>query len=285
MNTIGILSPSSAYVAKANSVYSSASASTSTSAVQKKQDNSDVQNLSTNSQASGEINDEAVISDEAKSMWANDPTDKTPDISTTNLSDKVSSDKEKSETEAEPEPKVAGEKKELSPEQEQEVAQLKARDAEVKAHEQAHLAASAGISASAPSYTYETGPDGVKYAIGGEVNISFSQGNDPKENLANAEAMRAAALAPAQPSSQDLAVANNAQKMIEEAKQQIKEKAAEESQSTQTGEKTQKSEISSDSSIDSLSNPSDSTTNAITNTTENQPTVPPGLDYANKLSL
>ena len=49
------------------------------------------------------------------------------------------------------------------------VSELKARDQVVRAHEAAHLAAGAGIVTRGASYTYQTGPDGQRYAIGGEV--------------------------------------------------------------------------------------------------------------------
>jgi len=49
------------------------------------------------------------------------------------------------------------------------VEQLKQRDREVRAHEMAHVAAGAGVVTSGASYSYETGPDGRRYAVGGEA--------------------------------------------------------------------------------------------------------------------
>lgn len=92
------------------------------------------------------------------------------------------------------------------------LAQLKAADREVRAHEQAHMAAGAGITGSA-SYTYKTGPDGKQYAVAGEVPVDTSAGRTPEETLAKAQKIRAAALAPAQPSAQDYKVAQTAAKM------------------------------------------------------------------------
>ena len=46
--------------------------------------------------------------------------------------------------------------------------QLKARDAEVRAHEAAHLAAAGPHANGAPTFEFETGPDGRQYATGGE---------------------------------------------------------------------------------------------------------------------
>lgn len=98
---------------------------------------------------------------------------------------------------------------------------LKLRDTEVIAHEQAH-AAVGGAHAGAPSYSYETGPDGVKYAVSGEVSIDTSpvQG-DPQATLQKAQQIKAAALAPTEPSAQDLKVAGKADQMAAEARSEI----------------------------------------------------------------
>lgn len=86
------------------------------------------------------------------------------------------------------------------------VAKLRARDAEVRAHEAAHASAGAGL-AGAAAYAYQQGPDGRQYAIGGEVPIDMSEGATPDETMRRMRQVRAAALAPADPSSQDRAVA------------------------------------------------------------------------------
>lgn len=113
--------------------------------------------------------------------------------------------------------------KELTQQEKQEVAKLKTTDAEVKAHENAHKAAAGGLRTSAPNYEYETGPDGKKYAVAGDVNVSYSQSSDPEENLKNAQKLKAAALAPAEPSSQDRNVAMKAEREITKARQDIQE--------------------------------------------------------------
>lgn len=107
------------------------------------------------------------------------------------------------------------------------VSQLKARDQVVRAHEAAHMAAGAGIVTRGASYSYQTGPDGQRYAIGGEVGISTSPGRTPQETLAKAEQIRAAALAPADPSGQDLRVAAEATQMAAEARQELAAQSAE----------------------------------------------------------
>lgn len=111
----------------------------------------------------------------------------------------------------------------LTQEELQQVQELKQRDAEVRAHEQAHISAAAGLRTSAASYDYQTGPDGKKYAVGGEVSISFTSSGDPEEDIQNAETMRNAALAPAEPSGQDRSVAKDAEKIIQQAKEKLTE--------------------------------------------------------------
>lgn len=115
---------------------------------------------------------------------------------------------------------------ELSPEQEEQVKELSARDAEVKAHEAAHQAAAGGL-AGAASYTYQQGPDGKMYAIGGEVPISAPSSSSPQEALENARKVIAAATAPGEPSSQDMSVASSAAMMQVKAQQQLAQKSQE----------------------------------------------------------
>lgn len=111
--------------------------------------------------------------------------------------------------------------KQLTPEQKEVVAKLQARDREVRAHEAAHMAAAGSAAASGATYTYEIGPDGKAYAVGGEVSIHMPSGLTPEEALAAAEQIRGAALAPDQPSGQDLAVAAEAEQMETQAEQEI----------------------------------------------------------------
>jgi hypothetical protein len=119
--------------------------------------------------------------------------------------------------------------KELTPDQKDVVQKLQTRDTQVRAHEAAHMAA-AGGSGGGASYSYQTGPDGRRYAVGGEVPVQISSGRTPDETIQNAQTVRAAALAPADPSSQDLAVAAQASQMEAQARQQksaeLREKGA-----------------------------------------------------------
>ncbi|MBS1144544.1 MAG: hypothetical protein H6R14_1950 [Proteobacteria bacterium] len=109
----------------------------------------------------------------------------------------------------------------LTADEQKQVAQLKARDRAVRQHEQAHMAAGAGLITSGASFTYQKGPDGVNYAVGGEVGISTSPGRTPDETIDRARRIKAAALAPADPSSQDRAVAAKAGQMEQGARMEL----------------------------------------------------------------
>ncbi len=101
------------------------------------------------------------------------------------------------------------------------IAELKQRDAEVKAHEQAH-ASVGGQLAGSPSYTFQSGPDGQKYAIGGEVQIDVSVvPDDPQATIDKMQQVKAAALAPAQPSGADRQIAAEATRNISEAQAEL----------------------------------------------------------------
>lgn len=94
--------------------------------------------------------------------------------------------------------------------QEQQVQDLIERDQEVRTHEQAHQSAG-GEYASSPTYQFTQGADGKRYATGGEVQIDTSAvPGDPAATIAKMQQIRSAALAPAEPSAQDLAVARSA---------------------------------------------------------------------------
>lgn len=110
---------------------------------------------------------------------------------------------------------------------EQVITQLKARDREVRAHEMAHLAA-AGQYARGLSYTYQTGPDGKQYAVGGEVGIDTSPvPGDPQATIDKALVIQRAALAPAEPSAQDRRVAQEASQMMAQASIELREQRQE----------------------------------------------------------
>lgn len=116
---------------------------------------------------------------------------------------------------------------ELSEDEKRLVKDLQARDREVKAHEAAHQAAGGGMTGAA-TFTYQQGPDGKMYAIGGEVSISTPAASTPEEAIANARQVVAAAMAPGNPSPQDFSVAASARVMEMKAQQQLAKEQQEE---------------------------------------------------------
>ena len=110
----------------------------------------------------------------------------------------------------------------LTAEEQAQVEKLKARDAEVRTHEAAHLAAAGQYAKGGPKYVYQTGPDGKQYAIGGSVSIDTTPvSGDPQATLQKAQQVRSAALAPAEPSGQDQKVAAAASQMEADARLQL----------------------------------------------------------------
>lgn len=103
---------------------------------------------------------------------------------------------------------------------------LQSRDSVVRAHEAAHIGAGGGVVTSGAQYSYQKGPDGREYAVGGEVGIDLSPvAGNPQATIAKMETVRAAALAPAEPSAQDLSVAAAATQIQARAEAYQKSKA------------------------------------------------------------
>lgn len=112
---------------------------------------------------------------------------------------------------------------------------LKNRDQEVRRHEQAHLSAAGGLATGGANFSYQTGADGKRYAVGGEVNIDTSSvPGDPQATIRKAQQIRRAALAPADPSPQDRAVAASASAMEIKARKEIQENDREPSPESST---------------------------------------------------
>lgn len=106
------------------------------------------------------------------------------------------------------------------------VKELEKREQDVKAHEQAHLAAGGGVVQGGARYTYEPGPDGKRYVSGGEVQVAVSaDASNPSRTLQQAQQARQAALAPADPSPQDRTAAAQAAQMAAQAGQEIARQA------------------------------------------------------------
>ncbi len=108
------------------------------------------------------------------------------------------------------------------------VEQLKHRDREVRNHEMAHVAAGGQYVNGGPTYSYQTGPDGKRYAVGGEVSISTGKESSPQKSIAKAKVIRRAALAPGQHSAQDRSVAAAAAKMEQGARTELRQEKVEE---------------------------------------------------------
>lgn len=146
------------------------------------------------------------------------------------------------------------------------ISQLKARDLEVKVHEQAHLAAGGQYVTGGASYVYQVGPDGRRYAIGGEVSIDTSPiEGDPEATLMKALQVQAAALAPSEPSSQDYKVAQAAQSMASSARSEISGSQNDDSKDALT------SDLSSNSSTTDKADQSQEKPNQIAFTENNNP--------------
>ena len=106
----------------------------------------------------------------------------------------------------------------LSLAEQQVVMRLRQRDIQVRQHEMAHIAAGGQYVTGGPRYEYARGLDGKMYAVGGEVNIDASPvpGN-PEATAEKARIIKRAALAPANPSPQDVKVAAQADNMLQKA--------------------------------------------------------------------
>ena len=124
------------------------------------------------------------------------------------------------DTEATSTPQISS-SEELSQEDITELTEIKERDVEVRAHEQAHLAAAGGYATGGASFTYQKGPDGQSYAVGGEVGIDLSTESDPNATIQKMQTIKRAALAPASPSSTDRQVAAQAEIKESQARQEV----------------------------------------------------------------
>ena len=150
---------------------------------------------------------------------------------------KEAKNEKKSEEKKAEEAKRSSNPDELSEDEKRLVKDLASRDSEVKAHEAAHQAAGGGMTGAA-TYTYQQGPDGKMYAIGGEVSISTPTSSNPDEAIKNARTVMASAMAAGDPSAQDFAVAASAKVMEMKALAQ----KAKEAQNKQEGQEAYKNE-------------------------------------------
>ncbi|HMA63950.1 MAG: putative metalloprotease CJM1_0395 family protein [Fibrobacterota bacterium] len=115
-------------------------------------------------------------------------------------------------------------KDDLTEEERKMVLELKNRDREVRAHEAAHMAAGGQYTNGGAKYSYQKGPDGQRYAVGGEVSIDTSAvKNDPQATIMKMQVVKRAASAPASPSGQDRAVAAAAAATEMNARKELRE--------------------------------------------------------------
>ncbi len=136
---------------------------------------------------------------------------------TTNASGASAQDEQAKQSSA-----TAANGKPLTEQQQKRIDELKQIDAEVRAHEAAHAAAAGGL-ARGTSFRTATGTDGKSYAVGGEVKIDISPvAGNPQATLAKMQTVRRAALAPADPSGQDRAVAAQATAIEAQAQAELK---------------------------------------------------------------
>ena len=125
---------------------------------------------------------------------------------------------------------------EFSKAEQREIEKLKRRDREVRTHEMAHQSAGGQYAGSA-SYSYTTGPDNRRYAVGGSVDIETSPAKTPEETVKKADQIKRAAMAPAQPSGADLQIAAKATRMKMEAQSELNQKEISGEESEADGDK------------------------------------------------
>lgn len=111
---------------------------------------------------------------------------------------------------------------EMSTEERAQLRELEVRDREVRAHEEAHRRAGGQYVRGGPSFKYEVGPNGRRYAVDGEVQIDTTPvRGDPEATIRKMQQVRRAALAPADPSSQDRRVAAQAMAVERQARAEV----------------------------------------------------------------
>lgn len=208
---------------------------------------------------------------EAVSVASSDETElKSQGSSLAAVNEPVESESSGRESEQKPSDESSSESSqaiELTEQELQQIRKLEARDREVRAHEQAHQSAG-GQYTGAASFTYQRGPDGLRYAIGGEVPIDTGEiEGDPQATLEKAEVVRRAALAPAEPSVQDRQVAAQASQIKLDAQAELAELRAEEAE-TASEESQQAADESEETGSSATETDSDEVAQAIVSETD-----------------
>lgn len=116
--------------------------------------------------------------------------------------------------------KYKEESKELTPEELATIQGLQQAEKSVRVHEQAHKAVSVDVT-SGIMYTHTTSPDNERYITGGEVSITAGTSSKEEEILQILENVRDAALAPADPSPQDLRIAASTNAQIQQIQSKL----------------------------------------------------------------
>lgn len=186
------------------------------------------------SQGQASITAGPAAADEATSDPETDETDGSTDSSSTS----ESAESEES-TESATGTVVKGTDGEpLTEEELQVLEQMQERDEEVRRHEMAHVAAAGQHANGGPSYSYESGPDGKRYVVDGHVNVDIAPvAGDPGATIQKMQQVRRAALAPAEPSSQDRAVAAQASQQESQARVELAEEQRAEFKKNTSGDK------------------------------------------------
>lgn len=118
----------------------------------------------------------------------------------------------------------------LNEEEARQLRELKARDREVRTHEQAHRSGGGQYVRGGTKFEYQRGPDGQLYAVGGEVQIDTSKvPDDPEATIRKMRAIRSAALAPSNPSPADRRVAAEAARKEAQARVELQRERSGES--------------------------------------------------------
>lgn len=146
----------------------------------------------------GQSEDQVSLSKEGKELSAAQQTSKS------------SEQEDKQETDPGQSDAKDGDQQSLDEAEFRQVQQLRSRDTEVRTHEQAHLAAAGQYAAGGPSFSYQTGPDGQRYAVGGSVPIDIGEESTPAATIQKMRTVKRAALAPANPSAADRQIAAQA---------------------------------------------------------------------------
>ncbi len=174
----------------------------------------------TQSSASDTYSVASVKNNSAKNSTAQDSTETTLPTSET-VTAASDQSRRNGQTSSQGDDASSDEDKKKAQQEEKAVQDLKKRDAEVRTHEQAHKTAG-GQYAGSPAFEMTKGPDGQSYATGGHVNIDVSAiPDDPQATLNKMMQIKSAALAPAEPSAQDLKVAAKADMVAAAARSEL----------------------------------------------------------------